>query len=322
MANVFIFNITPTEGNGWSAIHYAAYGGKDSEIDLILGNLSKNGKSFEVNQPTNNGYTPLHLAAQEGHGSTVGKLLEYGANANARTFQGDFSPLMVACQFGKLNTVRALLLHPSTNAYAVCDSGNNSLYIAAQEGHTLIVERLICGPYKGRINECTNASALHIASYQAHYETVELLIKHGADPNAKTKRSQKTPLIMVVTNKTTTIEQKKSVVRLLLQAGANPYAASICENGVSKSAIVQSSYPLNEMMINESKPSPLAWYYKTNSNDNNNNNNSNPYIDSVPLQCLKQQQQPHAYTIQVVPQTPKSTSPSPYVNVKNPQSPI
>ena len=55
-------NKSPATNDGWTPLHIAAQNGHSMAYELIM-------KSLENKNPGNifNGYTPLHLAAQNGH---------------------------------------------------------------------------------------------------------------------------------------------------------------------------------------------------------------------------------------------------------------
>jgi ankyrin repeat protein len=62
---------------------------------------------------TDNGTTPLYVAAEKGHVGLVRSLLESGAgvDVNAARSDGKGSPLSVACQLGHCKIVSLLLDH-------------------------------------------------------------------------------------------------------------------------------------------------------------------------------------------------------------------
>lgn len=67
---------------GWTALHYAASGGHDNIVGLLLEN-----HAF-VDAESPNGSTPLMLAAQNGSTVTLKLLIEEGAQADQKNQQG------------------------------------------------------------------------------------------------------------------------------------------------------------------------------------------------------------------------------------------
>ncbi|KER22832.1 hypothetical protein T265_14770, partial [Opisthorchis viverrini] len=69
-------------------LHSAAYRGQLNALRLLLSKTPESELPGILNARTRMGCTPLHLAAQQGHVQTVLKLLQSGADANARNRQG------------------------------------------------------------------------------------------------------------------------------------------------------------------------------------------------------------------------------------------
>ncbi|XP_029669385.1 ankyrin repeat domain-containing protein SOWAHB isoform X2 [Formica exsecta] len=74
----------PTSG---TALHWGAKHGEENIIKLIAGTYRDYNKS--INETTNGGYTPLHIAMQFGHENIFNLLVQvYGANQDIRDYSG------------------------------------------------------------------------------------------------------------------------------------------------------------------------------------------------------------------------------------------
>jgi ankyrin repeat protein len=97
-------NVNAAQGDGMSALHWAAYRGDAELTDLLL----KAGAKTEA--ATRNGaYTPLHLASKNGHALVVRRLLRAGSSVKAVTSTGQVTALHFAAGAGSGDAVTALL---------------------------------------------------------------------------------------------------------------------------------------------------------------------------------------------------------------------
>jgi ankyrin repeat protein len=96
-------NVNVAQGDGMTALHWAASHGDAREIQLLVGAGAK------VEAKTRNGaYTPIIFAARNGHAAAVRALLAAKANPGAMTSTGAY-PLHFAAGVGDTATIDALL---------------------------------------------------------------------------------------------------------------------------------------------------------------------------------------------------------------------
>lgn len=90
--------------DGWTPLHYAAAGG-DNEIARLL---LKHGARIDALSPRASGaYTPLMMAAREGHDSTALLLIDSGANPGLTNSEG-LTPAQLAERAGKTQVAAAI----------------------------------------------------------------------------------------------------------------------------------------------------------------------------------------------------------------------
>jgi ankyrin repeat protein len=96
-------DVNAAQPDGMTALHWAALNGDAKLVDVLVAAKAK------VDPVTRLGeYTPLHLAAERGHGAVVTRLLTAGSNATAVTTTG-VQPIHFAADAGSVESVRALL---------------------------------------------------------------------------------------------------------------------------------------------------------------------------------------------------------------------
>ncbi len=126
------------------------------------------------------GMTPLHRAAGRGDVAAAVQLIKAGAQLEARTRVGDYTPL----------------------------------HVASKEGHGAIVQALLDAGGNAKAVTTSKTTALHLAAGAGSVDAVAALLDHGADVNAGEGAWGQTPLIFAAAN------NRVDAIRLLIKRGA------------------------------------------------------------------------------------------------------
>lgn len=209
------------------ALFDASWRGNVAEVTRLLGQ----GANPNV---VNQGSTPLHKAADGGHLEIMRQLMDHKADVNAKNSDG-WSTLANAAGTHKPDATKLLLdagakpdgfalgqagwLGRVETVQLLLDAGadpNDGLVRAAQGRHVQLVKLLL---ENGADVQTTAQSqqgdtALHTGALQGGFEMVQLLLKHGADPNAVNKQGQ-TPLHRAIAG-----DGELKTVKLLVESGA------------------------------------------------------------------------------------------------------
>jgi ankyrin repeat protein len=139
----------------------------------------------DVNTAEGDGRTALHFAAERGDAMLAETLIVAGANVEAGTRIGRYTPLHVASRGGHLEVVEALLrAHADPNA-ATTNSGATPLHLAAGSGNPDVVRALIRAGADANARETTwGQTPLIFAASRGHAEVIRALVEAGADPSA------------------------------------------------------------------------------------------------------------------------------------------
>jgi len=122
--------------DGFQALGLASFLGHIDAARLLLD------YGAEVNSPSHNGQRvmPLHSAAAGQHLEVVRLLLEHGADPNA-VQADDFTPLHAAADIGQVEMVKVLLAY-GANPRLQMRGGQTAYDIASSKGHTEAAELL------------------------------------------------------------------------------------------------------------------------------------------------------------------------------------
>ena len=142
----------------------------------------------DVNASAGDGMTALHWAADAGEVEIANILIDAGANVDAVTRLGDYTPLHLASRQGSASLIEALLeagASPNSNSTA------------------------------------GGSSALHFAAGAGSVEAVTTLLEHGAEVNGRESSRGQTPLMFAAA------KGRADAIRALLANGADPSLASL-----------------------------------------------------------------------------------------------
>jgi len=124
-------NVEAKNNDGWTPLHYAAWNG---HIDAVQYLVEKANANVEAKDDIY-GSTPLHYAAEKGHVDAMQYLVEK-ANANVEAKDNDrCTPLQCAAWNGHIDVVQYLMEKANANVEAMDNYRWTPLHRAAQAGH-------------------------------------------------------------------------------------------------------------------------------------------------------------------------------------------
>jgi ankyrin repeat protein len=170
----------------YAGLHAAAASGEVAEIEKLIAD----GENPNIQDA--NSRTPLLVAAYRKHYAAVEALLKHGANANARDMQG-FDVLTLAAVNNDMQLLKLALAGGADPGRVTGPLDGTALISAAHLGNVEIVRALIDA--KAPLDHVNRMgwTALIIAvmlgnNSKGHIETVDLLVKAGADTEIKDRQ--------------------------------------------------------------------------------------------------------------------------------------
>jgi ankyrin repeat protein len=154
---------------------------REGDIELVRA-LLREGE--DVNAAQGDGMSALHWAAERGDVEMIDVLLYAGAEVRAVTRIGQYTPLHIAARNAKLGAVDALL-RGGADVRAVTDpSGSTALHLAAASGSGDVVRALIAAGADPNAREAEwEQTPLIFAAAWNRVDAIVALIEGGADPN-------------------------------------------------------------------------------------------------------------------------------------------
>lgn len=169
-----------------------------------------------VNEPMNGGVTPLHFAAASGDVEVAKFLVAKGAKLDLRDAQGE-TPLWLAAALGK-EAVAEFLVSSGAAVDTVAEDGTTPLFRAADREDSKTSktsELLLAHGANPNAQNKEGFTPLLLAVRTGNEALANALIDKGADFETRITDSGVTPLLFAV------VRGNESIVRLLLGRGAN-----------------------------------------------------------------------------------------------------
>jgi ankyrin repeat protein len=168
---------TPPE----SPVADAAMRGETDRVRALL----RNGADASAAQ--GDGMTALHWAADQGAEDMTSVLIYAGANLEATTRLGAFTPLLIASRAGNAGVV-GILMEAGADASRRTTTGETALHLAAASGRVEGVSAILA--HRPDVDATENArgqTPLMFAAAAGRAEVVEVLLLAGADATIKTR---------------------------------------------------------------------------------------------------------------------------------------
>ncbi|XP_069782802.1 ankyrin-2-like isoform X3 [Narcine bancroftii] len=165
---------TATE-DGFTPLAVALQQGHNQVVAILLENDTKG----KVRLPA------LHIAARKDDTKSAALLLQNDHNADVQSKSG-FTPLHIAAHYGNVN-VATLLLNRGAAVDFTARNGITPLHVASKRGNTNMVKLLLDRGAQIDAKTRDGLTPLHCAARSGHDGAVEILLERGAPMLARTK---------------------------------------------------------------------------------------------------------------------------------------
>ena len=174
---VFLGNVPPD-----APLADAAMDGDRAAIEALLE------RGADVNEAQGDGMTALHWAADHGDAEMADLLIQAGANLDAVTRLGGYTPLLIAAEEGRIDVLLALL-EAGADPHARRDrSGTTALHFAAEVGSEEAIDALVrAGADVDVLEDEWGQTPLMFAASNNRTAALRSLLGHGADVSITTK---------------------------------------------------------------------------------------------------------------------------------------
>uniref|UniRef100_A0A8C2J501 Serine/threonine-protein phosphatase 6 regulatory ankyrin repeat subunit B-like n=1 Tax=Cyprinus carpio TaxID=7962 RepID=A0A8C2J501_CYPCA len=198
-----------TRQSGETPLHYSARVGNTAVLQEMLSNVPSNQLQSAINKQAKNGWSPLLLAAEQGHTEVVKILLQNNARVDVFDEEGK-AAIHLAAEQGHQDIVDILLAHKAF-VNTKTKLGLTPLHLSAQNGSAQLV-KLLVETHQASVDALSlkKQTPLHLAAFSGQLDVCSSLLNLKADITATDIRNQ-TPLHLAVEN------DHSEVVKLFLR---------------------------------------------------------------------------------------------------------
>jgi ankyrin repeat protein len=200
--------------------------------------------------PSHEGMAAIHVAAEGNKVAALRMLIEQGANVNSTIKVSGETPLHLTAR-GGFSTATRDLIRSGANLDVQDQSHQTPLLVANDENVKMILLQAGADP---RLYNVEAFTALHYAANFGHNEAVKLMLSDRRTNVDARDKLERTALWMACSSNDAEQSKIKSVVLMLLKAGASPNAKSRDANTTPfRMAVERGRDSLVRLMLDNSK---------------------------------------------------------------------
>ncbi|XP_068132488.1 ankyrin repeat and SOCS box protein 15 isoform X2 [Hyperolius riggenbachi] len=171
------YALDEADEKGWFPLHEAVVQPIQQITEIVLDAINKS----QWEQKTNDGETPLTLAAKSGLFGNVKALLEKGVWPNTKNRRGE-SPLLIAVRIGSYDMVTTLISYNCT-INQPCVKRWSAMHEAAKQGRNDLISLLLKHGGNVNLQDGFGVTPLGAAAEFGQCDALEQLIHKGGDIN-------------------------------------------------------------------------------------------------------------------------------------------
>ncbi|KAB0348055.1 hypothetical protein FD754_012912 [Muntiacus muntjak] len=211
--------------DGWAPLHFAAQNGDNSSTHLLLD------QGARVDAQEHEGWTPLHLAAQNNSENVARLLVSHQDDPNLREAEGK-TPLHVVAYFGHISLQRNLRM---------------PLHLAVEGGKGRAVQHLLKSGVTPDTLDQSSYSPLHTATARGKYLICKMLLRYEASLELPTQQVW-TPLHLAA------YKGHLEIIHLLAESQADVVVSTLLKCGADSNAAEQSGWTPLHLAVQRGRP--------------------------------------------------------------------